>query len=77
MQTKLMSAKKTLNFYILLSLFPRTLNTEFPSQVWWLITIIPAIQEVEIRRTEVQSQPRQKVSKTPYKQKGWPGGTHL
>jgi hypothetical protein len=31
---------------------------------WWLTPIILAVQEVEIRRISVQSQPRQIVCKT-------------
>jgi hypothetical protein len=33
--------------------------------MWWLMPIIPAIWEEEIRRTAVQKQLGQKVSKTP------------
>jgi hypothetical protein len=31
---------------------------------WWLTPVIPATQEAEIRRIEVQSQPRQIVLET-------------
>jgi tricorn protease-like protein len=31
---------------------------------WWLTTVVLATQKAEIRRTEVQSQPRQTVHKT-------------
>jgi hypothetical protein len=31
---------------------------------WWLTSVIPATQEAEIRRTMVQSQPRQIVLET-------------
>jgi hypothetical protein len=34
------------------------------SQVPWLLPVIPATQDIEIRRNEVQSQPGKKVSKT-------------
>jgi hypothetical protein len=34
-------------------------------QSWKYMPIIPAIQEVETRKTEVQGQPRQKISETP------------
>jgi hypothetical protein len=34
------------------------------SQHWWLIPIIPATQEAEIRKMEVGSQPRQIVLET-------------
>jgi hypothetical protein len=33
--------------------------------VWWCIPVIPAIQEVEIRRIVVQGQPWQKVMQNP------------
>jgi hypothetical protein len=32
----------------------------------WFMPVISAIQEVEIRRTAVQGQPGQNVSKTPF-----------
>jgi hypothetical protein len=31
------------------------------AQSWWLMPVIPATQKAEIRRIEVQSQPRQIV----------------
>jgi hypothetical protein len=47
-------------------------------QVLWLIPIISVIWKVEIRRIEVQGQPRQKVLKTPSQPiKAGHGGTHL
>jgi hypothetical protein len=36
--------------------------------VLWLRTVIPAMREVEIRRTEVQCELRQRVIKTPSQQ---------
>jgi hypothetical protein len=33
-------------------------------QAWWCVSVIPATQEVEIRRITVQRQARQKVTKT-------------
>jgi hypothetical protein len=38
---------------------------------WWPMLIIQTIQEAEIRRIEVQGQPRQKVSKTPSQSIMW------
>jgi hypothetical protein len=35
------------------------------SRAWWLISIIPATQEAEIRRIVVQGQPGQKVTEVP------------
>jgi hypothetical protein len=35
--------------------------------VWWLKPVIPATQDAEIRRIEVQGQPGQKVHETPSK----------
>jgi hypothetical protein len=32
--------------------------------IWWLTPVIPATQETEIRRIEVQSQPRQIIQET-------------
>jgi hypothetical protein len=37
--------------------------------MWWFTPIITATWEVEIRRMEVQGQPRQKVSETPSQSK--------
>jgi hypothetical protein len=37
----------------------------------WLTSVIPATQKAEIRRIEVQGQPRRKVSKTPSQQISW------
>jgi hypothetical protein len=34
-------------------------------QLWWIISVIPAMQGAEIWRTKAPGQPRQKVSKTP------------
>jgi hypothetical protein len=34
------------------------------SRHWWLMPVIPATQEAEIRRVEVRSQPQQIVHKT-------------
>jgi hypothetical protein len=34
------------------------------TRCWWLIPVIPATQEAEIRRTQVQSQPGQIVGET-------------
>jgi hypothetical protein len=45
--------------------------------VQWLILVIPATWEAEIRKITVQCQPRQKVSKTPCKPIAGPGGVHL
>jgi hypothetical protein len=43
----------------------RVLRTESKnSQVWWLMPVILASREAEIRRIEVQSQPRQIVQET-------------
>jgi hypothetical protein len=39
-------------------------QSEKESQRWWLTPVIPATQEAEIRRTVVQSQPRQIVCET-------------
>jgi hypothetical protein len=46
---------------------------------WWLTPVFIAIQEAEIRRIMVQSQPRQTVprdpiSKKPFTKKGWWSG---
>jgi hypothetical protein len=47
------------------------------SQAQWLTPVIPAIQEIEIRRLTVQSQPQQKVSKTITEPIAGQGGEHL
>jgi hypothetical protein len=39
------------------------LKITFSAQRWWLTPVILATQEAEIRRTVVQSQPRQIVCK--------------
>jgi hypothetical protein len=44
---------------------PGSLKKTLKSRVWWLMPIIPAIWEGEIRRIMVQGQPGQKVSETP------------
>jgi hypothetical protein len=33
--------------------------------MWWYTPVIPATQETEMRRTEVQGQPGQKFNETP------------
>jgi hypothetical protein len=39
---------------------------------WWLMPVIPFIQEQEIRRTAVQGWPRKKVHETPIStKKSW------
>jgi hypothetical protein len=40
------------------------LKISFLTRHWWLTPVILATQEAEIRRLEVQSQPRQIVCKT-------------
>jgi hypothetical protein len=47
---------------------------------WWLMPVIPGMQEAEIRRTEVQNQPGQIVCETPIwkmlnTKKDWPRGS--
>jgi hypothetical protein len=43
----------------------------FLSQTQWFMLVILATQEVEIESVVVQSQPSQKVSKTPSQPKSW------
>jgi hypothetical protein len=38
---------------------------------WWYSSIIPATQEVEIRKIMVQGQPGKNVSKTPSQPANW------
>jgi hypothetical protein len=49
-----------------------SLNKRFKSKLmdweWWLTSVISGTQEVEIVRIVVRSQPKQKVSETPFQQ---------
>jgi hypothetical protein len=42
-----------------------TLSRKYPTKarLWWIMSVILATQEIEIRRIKVQSQPRQIVQK--------------
>jgi hypothetical protein len=57
--------KDSLGYYIM-RLYLKITKTGW---VQWLMSIIPATQEAEIRRITVQVQPRQNVSKIPSQQK--------
>jgi hypothetical protein len=41
-----------------------TLSEKYASWALWLVSVIPATREAEIRRIKVQSQPRQIVRET-------------
>jgi hypothetical protein len=49
-----------------------SLNLNSPlGQVWWYISIIPAIQEVGIGRLWLEVNPGKKVSETPISKTSW------
>jgi hypothetical protein len=63
----------------------KTLIKSESTRCWWLIPVILATQETEIRRIVVQRQPRQmvyetlsqkkKTKKTPFTKQGWWSGS--
>jgi hypothetical protein len=47
-----------------LTLEPQSTEDRLEDWTWWFMLLMPAIQEVEIGKTAVQGQPKQKVSET-------------